>query len=254
MYKVMFKAIILFSFVLVLGEFSRNYFSVSPVFAQEPDQMEFGPILVLKKDPSPNKYFVPPPKSTSEITIQSIPFNIKFNDRSSCEEYNNLTGQQAYSFSSDWPDESKKSAAYYAAGIWSSLLSGTQPLDILACWGNLKDDSTYGLGSGLTTTNFNGAPIPNTKYPVSLAKQFAQQDLTPGSGVYQYDFVFIINDSYSFYDGLDGGGTGSEMDLVTAILHELGHGLGFSGSARVELSSSGLLGWVGDDNGVIDIY
>ena len=86
--------------------------------------------------------------------------------------------------------------------------------------------------------NFPHAPLRNTWYPVALANKLAGGDLAPGdNNTSADDIIAVFNSdlgqasclsSTHWYYGLDDN-HGSDIDLVTVLLHEFGHGLGFAG-------------------------
>jgi hypothetical protein len=130
-----------------------------------------------------------------------------------------------------------RTAAFeYAVNIWAARLQGSVPVTILAFWDpSLPGDAfsaTLGVGGALGSfTDFTGAPMSNTWYPVALADQFFGSDLQPGTDDIRIRFnpnvdgPVVLGD-ISFYYGTDGN-AGSDVDFVSIALHELGHGFGF---------------------------
>jgi|GEM_PF-6445022 len=77
----------------------------------------------------------------------------------------------------------------------------------------------------------------STFYPVALAnflKGGAQASLRTGS----YDMTVGLNAGANFYNGTDANPGTGQIDLVTTILHEVLHGLGFVGSVTYNGNSS----------------
>jgi hypothetical protein len=125
----------------------------------------------------------------------------------------------------------------YAADQWGATLTSAVPIVISAQMTPLSCTSTSAvLGSaGATSTfrNFANAPKANTWYSYALANKL--------SGVYQgtlnapqisANFNSSLGqtgclDGQSFYLGLDNKASSSQIDFVTVLLHEMGHGLGF---------------------------
>ena len=76
--------------------------------------------------------------------------------------------------------------------------------------------------------NFPNRPQADTWYPAALANEYAGYDLS-GS---EEELSTNYNAGYNWYYGLDGN-PGSKMDFVSVVLHEIGHGLGFTGAMYV---------------------
>lgn len=147
----------------------------------------------------------------------------------------------------------RQAAFTYAMNLWGSRLQGTIPIQVQAAFDPLGGSASSAvLGqAGFTTVhaNFSGAPLPNVWYPQPLANQFAGTDLSP-----QPDIIATFNSdvdgpvvlgSVSFYYGTDQN-PGSDIDFVTVVLHEFGHGFGF-----VSLIDSATGQWL---SGMPDIY
>ncbi|HEY4597799.1 MAG TPA: PA domain-containing protein [Thermoanaerobaculia bacterium] len=129
-----------------------------------------------------------------------------------------------------------------AADIWGSILSSPVPIYIQASFQSLPCSATSGvLGAASTIqvfANFPHAPLRNTWYPVALANALAGGDLAPGANGTDADDIFAVFNSdlgkancltsAPWYYGLDDN-HGNGVDLVTVLLHEFGHGLGFAG-------------------------
>jgi Calx-beta domain-containing protein/uncharacterized protein DUF4214 len=131
--------------------------------------------------------------------------------------------------------QQRLNAFQYAAGILGSTLNSGPTITVLATWENLTCDSSSGvLGSSGTQgiyRNFPGAPVSNTWYGSSLANALAGVDLDPANAEIRARFNVKIGtpgclDSKQWYLGLDTN-HGTNINLVTVLLHELSHGLGF---------------------------
>jgi PKD repeat protein len=82
--------------------------------------------------------------------------------------------------------------------------------------------------------DFSNAPQSNTWYPVATANKLANVDLSPASA----DIGASFSKTYSsWYFGTDAVTPASKINFVSVVLHELGHGLGFFGSMRLDNGS-----------------
>src|SRR5262249_40937950 len=94
--------------------------------------------------------------------------------------------------------------------------------------------------------DFIKAPVANTWYVTALANKIAGRDLMPGDPKTNADDIHATLNAnlgqsnclagVGWYYGLDNN-HGSQIDLMTVLLHEFGHGLGFL--TLVDLSSGG---------------
>jgi hypothetical protein len=122
-------------------------------------------------------------------------------------------------------------AAFQAAvNIWQTQVQSNVTIIVNAQWANLNAINPNILGQAAPSdyfANFSGAPQFNTWYPVALANKRAGFDLDPGVE----DIHAQFNSGFSsWYFGLDGHPPNGQVDFVSVVLHELGHGLGFIGS------------------------
>jgi fibronectin type 3 domain-containing protein len=139
--------------------------------------------------------------------------------------------------------QQRLNAFQHAANIWGAKLSSTIPIKIAARFSPLTpcSESSGVIGSAGATTflrNFPNAPRADTWYPVAQASAIAGVDFAVQFGIADGAH---INASFNsavgtaacltgtfFYLGLDAN-EGDGIDLVATLLHEFGHGLGFSG-------------------------
>ena len=127
-------------------------------------------------------------------------------------------------------------AFQFAADIWGATLDSTIPIQVQAQFDAL---GATVLGAAAATARvrdfgglpgFPGAAFPATWYHLALANKRAGFDFVPvipGTTAPFPDILALFSSDFDFYLGLDGN-HGSKVDLVTIVLHELGHGLGFS--------------------------
>lgn len=121
--------------------------------------------------------------------------------------------------------EDAKRAAEYAAGIWESLVNTTVPVNIVIRMETLDEDILAMSRPSTFFMNFDGTPVRNVYYSVALAEKLSGEELNPGNP----DIVCSFNQNLLWYFGTDGNTPVEKYDFVTAVLHEIAHGLGFSG-------------------------
>ena len=121
-------------------------------------------------------------------------------------------------------------AAFQAAvDIWSYSISSSIPIKIHAEWSNLGVGVLGSAGPSLIFKDFTNAP-DGSYYASALADQIAGTDLSPLTP----DITASFNSNFNWYFGTDGNNPQSQYDLVTVVLHEIGHGLGFSSTASLD--------------------
>jgi len=132
----------------------------------------------------------------------------------------------------------------YVADIWEKNIASDVTINVSAGWEALACTATSAtLGSAGAWNIWHDFPggKPGTWYPQALANKLAGVDLSAGvpddgSGYGNVDIKTQFNVNLgnadclagsTFYLGLDGK-AGTNVNFVETLLHELGHGLGFS--------------------------
>lgn len=200
------------------AEGERSETTLSALAQAEP-QSAPGTMVYVRSDPVPDRYYVPPsadlrqqPRQTM-IIVDYLAAGQKDAQGRTCESWP-VAAQDAYAFAVD---------------IWEAQVESSVPIVIEACYANLADPDLLGYGGSWDLHgNFDNAPTLNTFYPVSLANALAESDLNEGDP----EIVNTFNSQISWYFGTDGNTPTNRTDFVTVVLHETGHGLGFSGSMR----------------------
>ena len=116
----------------------------------------------------------------------------------------------------------------HAASIWSARLDSNVPIRIRAQFTSLGAGVLGSAGPVGLWRDFPGAPLAGTWYYNALANKLAGVDLAPA----QDDINANFSTNFNFYLGLDNN-HGPLNDLVTVLLHEFAHGLGFSQQANL---------------------
>lgn len=130
-------------------------------------------------------------------------------------------------------------AFQHAAGIWGATLTSNVPVRVGASFVALPctaDTAVLGsAGANDIFSDFPNAPRPNTWYPSALASKLAGADQAPGGEPHirarfnsRLGLFPDCMPGAGFYLGLDNR-HGDNINLVTVLLHEMAHGLGFQG-------------------------
>lgn len=189
------------------------------------------PSAPRRKIPAPAALATTPEAATASFSITYVP-----------NGGTDAWGEPCYTF-----PESAKTAFNAAASIWANTLTSAMPITIQACWADLGSSTTLGYsGGGSLYRDFTGAPRANTWYGASLANALSGSDMGPGL----FDMHITYNQNFTWYYGTDGNTPLGQYDLMTVVLHEIAHGLNFSGSMQY---SGGIGSW-GYGTGYPNIY
>ncbi len=121
--------------------------------------------------------------------------------------------------------QEQQTAFQYAVDIWSSLIQSDVPIRIDAKMSPLDEGVLGQAGATARYANFDNAQKINTFYVVAMAEKIAGKELNnPGDA----DIFMEFSSTFNWYYGLDGNTPSTQYDFVSVILHEIGHGLGFS--------------------------
>ncbi len=169
----------------------------------------------LRRVPLPPEYSTDPSTATSSFSINYIPAGST-----------DLIGEQCSTFPT-----SARTVFSAAANVWANILQSSVPITIKACWAtNMGSSSILGYsGGGSLHRDFQGAPRANTWYSASLANSLRGADLNTSNE----DMHITYNSQFNWYYGTDGSPGAGQHDLFTVVLHEIAHGLNFSGGMYV---------------------
>jgi hypothetical protein len=148
--------------------------------------------------------------------------------------------------------EQRRIATQHAANIWAATLTSEAVIRIRAQFTAQSCTETSGtLGSAgplSNARNFPGATFENTWYPVALRNKLAGNEASPGADQLQINFNVNLGtpgclSASPWYLGIDNNPPPAAINLVVVLLHEFGHGLGFTvgptnGSSGSRSSSS----------------
>lgn len=141
--------------------------------------------------------------------------------------------------------QQRLNAFQYVASIWGANLNSSVEIRVLATFEPLTCSAGSAVlgsaGPRTVESDFAGAPVAGAWYHAALANKLAGVDLYPAAidvpGGGGADIRARFNSRLGlfanclpgspFYLGIDGN-KGTAIDLVEVLLHEFGHGLGFS--------------------------
>ena len=124
------------------------------------------------------------------------------------------------------------------ANKWASLLNSSVPIAVDAAMVPLEctaDDGTLGYASATALVSFPSEPRASTTYVIAEADALAGYDLDPGFDAITTRFNLSVGDSdcltgLSWWYGIDPSELPppNTIPLFQTVLHEIGHGLGFT--------------------------
>lgn len=132
----------------------------------------------------------------------------------------------------DFPEQAKVPFEQ-AVAIWEKYLISTQTIRVKATWSKTMSNSVL-AETGATriyrsSTNIPNLPYTNVWYPTPLAEALSGKELNSGD----FDMTVTLNGNINWYYGTDAKAQAGRYDMITVMLHEIAHGLGFSSSMSI---------------------
>jgi hypothetical protein len=118
-----------------------------------------------------------------------------------------------------------------AIDVWAITLTTPVTIRVEARWTPLNPQVLGSARPANVVKNFSSAPVADTLYPIALANKIQGSDLNAGPP----HIIANFNSNFTnWYYGVDGLTPLNDYDLMSVVLHEIGHGLGFTGSMKVQ--------------------
>lgn len=132
----------------------------------------------------------------------------------------------------DFPEQ-VKTPFEFAVSIWEKYLISSQTIRIKATWSKTMSNTVL-AETGATriyrsSGNIPNLPYTNVWYPTPLAEALSGRELNSGD----FDVNVTLNANVNWYYGTDAKAQAGKYDLITVLLHEIAHGLGFSSSMTI---------------------
>jgi len=128
----------------------------------------------------------------------------------------------------DFPDLAQK-AFEQAVSIWEGILISKTPIRIKATWENISGSTLAYSRATRVFRNVDNVAYRDVWYVGPLAEAIAGKDLNDGDIDMNVNMNSNINWSFSTNGTIFTG----RYDLITVVLHEIAHGLGFSSSMKL---------------------
>lgn len=139
--------------------------------------------------------------------------------------------------------EQRRIAYQFAADLWGAVLQSNVEIRVAASFQPLACTATSGVlgsaGPWWVFRDFDNAPLAGAWYHSALADAFAGEDLAAGAPApSDIDISSRFNanlgtpgclQASGWYYGLDGNTPAGKINFLDVVMHEIGHGLGFSG-------------------------
>ncbi|RIV18280.1 T9SS C-terminal target domain-containing protein [Fibrisoma montanum] len=163
-------------------------------------------------------------KLDRDVFTQILPPETFLKNRQNPRARTSATASFSVTYSNFSPEA--RTAFQYAVDIWSNLLASPVPIRIQANWTTQSEGVLGSASPAEVRLGSDGTQKGRGIYPIALAEKIARRPLNNPNDP---DIVASFNRNNNWYYGLDGKTPQGQTDLVTVVLHEIGHGLGMTG-------------------------
>jgi hypothetical protein len=123
------------------------------------------------------------------------------------------------------PSEAKN-AFDFAVSIWESIIASPVTIHMHANWRTMDDNVLGSCGPTNYFTDFEGIPNEGLYYPVAVVEKITKKEITD---INNPDIIATFNKNVKWYFKTDENTPDSMYNFVSVVLHEIAHGLGFTG-------------------------
>ncbi|MFT6880714.1 MAG: hypothetical protein ACI9QN_001892 [Arcticibacterium sp.] len=116
-----------------------------------------------------------------------------------------------------------------AVSIWEEILITKLPIKINAKWESIDGTTLAFSGASKIFRNTDNLPYDDVWYVGPLAEAIGGRDLNDGD----FDINITLNNKINWSFETNGVPFSGRFDLITVVLHEIAHGLGFSSSMKL---------------------
>lgn len=138
--------------------------------------------------------------------------------------------------------DSVKVVVEAAFEVWDKILISQMPIHIHVYWQSMNSGTLATAGSDRVYKNFKYAPLRDVWYPSALANAITGERINSDNP----DIILKINKDANWSLDYDGPQDFRNYDMLSVIIHEIAHGIGFmssfemSGTTRVKWGISNL--------------
>lgn len=130
-----------------------------------------------------------------------------------------------------------RAAFQRAVNVWSRRISSPVPITVSASFESLGSGVLGAAGPNYFWRDLSGFPRSSTYYADALANRRARRQLDPSP-----DIIARFSSNFPNWHFGTGRAPAGTYDFTSVVLHELGHGLGFIGSAGLLSNTYGYVG------------
>jgi Secretion system C-terminal sorting domain len=134
----------------------------------------------------------------------------------------------------DFPTEAK-TAFQAAVEVWQRVLVSRETIKIKASWEAISSTTLATSSANKVYRNFSSSAVQNVWYPAALAEAVAGKNINGED----HEITINVNKNISWSFLTDGTRQSFKYDLMTVVLHEIAHGLGFTSTMKIS-STNGL--------------